>query len=60
MTYHPSHTQIGHFMGRETVYCNFNSLRPSDAYGYAPVIRLKMAISGRHAHIHTDKTDISR
>ena len=28
-------------------------------YGYAPVIRLKMAISGRHAHIHTDKTDIS-
>ena len=29
-------------------------------YGYAPVIRLKMAISGRHAHIHTDKTDISR
>ena len=29
-------------------------------WGYAPVIRLKMAISGRHAHIHTDKTDISR
>ena len=29
-------------------------------YGYAPVIRLKMAISGRHAHIHTDKTDIYR
>ena len=29
-------------------------------YGYAPVIRLKMAISGRHAHIHTGKTDISR
>ena len=29
-------------------------------YGYAPVIRLKMAISGRHAHIHADKTDISR
>ena len=28
--------------------------------GYAPVIRLKMAISGRHAHIHTGKTDISR
>ena len=28
-------------------------------YGYAPVIRLKMAISGRHAHIHTGKTDIS-
>ena len=27
-------------------------------YGYAPVIRLKMAISGRHAHIHADKTDI--
>ena len=25
------------------------------SYGYAPVIRLKMAISGRHAHIHTDK-----
>ena len=29
-------------------------------YGYAPVIRLETAISGRHAHIHTDKTDISR
>ena len=29
-------------------------------YGYAPVIRLKMAISGRHAHIHADKMDISR
>ena len=29
-------------------------------YGYAPVIRLKMAISGRHGHIHADKTDISR
>ena len=28
--------------------------------GYAPVIRLKMAFSGRHTHIHTDKTDISR
>ena len=26
---------------------------------YAPVIRLKMSISGRHAHIHADKTDIS-
>ena len=25
MTYHPSCTQIGHFMGRETVYCNMNS-----------------------------------
>ena len=24
-------------------------------YGYAPVIRLKTAISGRHAHIHADK-----
>ena len=22
MTYHPSYTQIGHFMGRETVYCS--------------------------------------
>ena len=29
-------------------------------YGYAPVIRSKIAISGRHAHIHADKTDISR
>ena len=29
-------------------------------YGYAPVIRLVMAISERHAHIHADKTDISR
>ena len=29
-------------------------------YGYAPVICLKMAISGRHTHIHTGKTDISR
>ena len=29
-------------------------------YGYAPVIRLKMAISGRHTHIHADKTAISR
>ena len=25
MTYHPSYTQIGHFMGRETVYCKLNS-----------------------------------
>ena len=25
MIYHPSYTQIGHFMGRETVYCNLNS-----------------------------------
>ena len=25
MTYHPSYTRIGHFMGRETVYCNLNS-----------------------------------
>ena len=25
MTYHPYYTQIGHFMGRETVYCNMNS-----------------------------------
>ena len=42
---------------------SFNSLALSVTiwrYGYAPVIRLKMAISGRHAHIHTDKTDISR
>ena len=29
-------------------------------YGYAPVIRLKMTISGRHVHIHNDKTDISK
>ena len=27
---------------------------------YAPVIRLQMAISGRHAHIHANKKDISR
>ena len=25
MAYHPPYTQIGHFMGRETVYCNMNS-----------------------------------
>ena len=25
MTYHPFYTQIGYFMGRETVYCNLNS-----------------------------------
>ena len=25
MTYHPSYTHIGHFMGREAVYCNMNS-----------------------------------
>ena len=25
MTYHLPYTQIGHFMGRETVYCNLNS-----------------------------------
>ena len=25
MTNHLSYTQIGHFMGRETVYCNLNS-----------------------------------
>ena len=25
MTYHPSYTQIGHFMGRVTVYRNLNS-----------------------------------
>ena len=25
MIYHPSYTQIGHFMGRETVHCNLNS-----------------------------------
>ena len=29
-------------------------------YGYAPGIRLKMAVSGRHAHIHADKKHISR
>ena len=29
----------------------------AQVYGYAPVIRLKMAISVRHAHIHADKTD---
>ena len=28
--------------------------------GYAPVIRLKIAISGRHAHIQADKTYIYR
>ena len=32
---------------------------PIAAYSYAPVIRLKLAISGRYAHIHADKTDIS-
>ena len=26
---------------------------------YAPVIHLKIVISGRHAHIKADKTDIS-
>ena len=25
MTYHPSYTQIGHFMGRETLFRNCNS-----------------------------------
>ena len=25
MTNHPSYTRIGHFMERETVYCNLNS-----------------------------------
>ena len=25
VTYHPSYTQIGHFMGRETVYCKLNN-----------------------------------
>ena len=25
MTFHPSYMQIGHFVGRETVYCNLNS-----------------------------------
>ena len=29
-------------------------------FGYAPIIRLKMAISGRHVHNHADNTDISR
>ena len=24
MTYHSSYMQIGHFMGREAVYCNLN------------------------------------
>ena len=24
MTYHPSYAQMGHFMGRETIYCNLN------------------------------------
>ena len=37
-----------------------NSMSFVVSYGYAPVIRLKMAISGRHAHIHADKMDISR
>ena len=35
-------------------------MRVDPGRGYAPAIRLKMAISGRHPHIHTDKTDISR
>ena len=26
MIYLPSYTQIGHFMGRETVYCNLNNM----------------------------------
>ena len=25
VTYHPSYTQVGHFMGRETVYCKLNN-----------------------------------
>ena len=25
VTYHPSNKQLGHFIGRETVYCNLNS-----------------------------------
>ena len=33
---------------------------PELLFGYTLVIRLKMAISGRHAHIHADKTDISK
>ena len=46
------------FLGNPTsIYRLANHI---SVYGYAPVIRLKMAISGRHAHIHTDKTDISR
>ena len=28
--------------------------------GYAPVIRLKMAISGWHAHIYANKMDVFR
>ena len=36
---------------------HFALVRP---YGCAPVICLKMAISGKHAHIHADKRDISR
>ena len=38
----------------------FITMPPRVSSGYAPVIRLKMAIPGRHVHIHTDKTDISR
>ena len=38
----------------------FSKMAAIEQYGYEPVIRLKMAISGRHAHIHADKTDISR
>ena len=32
MTYHPSNAQIGHFMGRETVYCNMNRPLPDPVY----------------------------
>ena len=46
-------------VGLHSGYPIFNSSH-CNLYGYAPVIRLKMAISGRHAHIHADKTDISR
>ena len=47
-------------MGAIASQINSLTIVYSIVYGYAPVIRLKMAISGRHAHIHADKTDIYR
>ena len=50
-------TSIG---ARSSVVGTLNPIYPDQnlKYGYAPVIRMKMAISGRHAHFHADKTGI--
>ena len=54
-TYHPSYTQIGHLMGRGTVYCNFNR-NMVEGVGCPVLAALASLLKGRLFHAPTRTT----